>query len=817
MEPCYFAGKADLTTMKKLLLSTSLLMIFILNAFSQLSGRLTDEKGTPVSYASVSVLRIPDSVIVTGAVTDDQGKFTLTSPEAGQFMLRLSAMGYVTRYTTPFESAGKTFMKNFGKLILKEDSKLLGEVTVKALRPTIIMKSDRLVVSVEGTALASGSSAFEVLEKAPGVWIDQDGNIQLNGKAGVRVMVDDRPSYLSGKELQTLLEGMSAENIKSIEVITNPSAKYEAAGSSGILNIRLKQNTIQGMNGSVYAGYQYNGVIGYSTGTTINYKKGKWNSFLNADMARRPRLREGVMIREFHSEAANARFHQLRNENMTLQAPSLRLGTDLELNKKHSLGAVVNLNYNSTDRTFLSETQLHDRTKNELNFFNADNFNNARNTSGAFNFHYQGLLDTSGNSLAINLDYIQLDNSMDARYENQYRLEQQNPTLERLRSDNPGYYNIYSAHADFKFKISKSGKLESGIKASHVLSGNELNFYRVTPEEDLLDASRSNNYRYEEDIYAGYLNFSTTLGKKWNLQAGLRGEQTQGRGRKVEGGATVAKNYFNLFPSVFISQKASDNYQITYNYSRRIDRPNYRTMNPFIFYLDPYSWSEGNPDLRPQYTNSFQITQTLKNTYSLMLGYSITRDFFAEVPQQDPSNNTTIYQERNIDRAEDLSATLMAPLRISKSWDASNNLVAGLQKNKILLQNKEMKNNQFFLTAQSSHNILLPYEVQLQATAAYSSPSTFGVYRFEPQWWVDAGLKKALWDKKLDVTLGATDIFRTREIHGDASYNGNVFNFVNYFMVRSIKVNLRYSFQRGQNFKSRNQKISLDELNRAGG
>ncbi|HEY1006897.1 MAG TPA: outer membrane beta-barrel family protein [Sphingobacteriaceae bacterium] len=802
--------------MKRLLLTILLFPTFIAGSFGQLRGRLTDPKNSPVPFASVSVVR-QDSVPVAGTVTDEQGAFTLNPQLSGTFRLRLSAMGFVTRYTEPFTTKANALQKDFGDLVLSEDTRLLGEVTVKGLRPSITVKPDRMVVDVEGSALASGSSAFEVLEKAPGVWIDQDGNIMLNGKSGVRVMINERLTYLSGKELQTLLESMSADQIRSLEVITNPSAKYEAAGSSGILNIRLKGNTVQGMNGSVHAGYQYNSAIGYTAGASVNYKTGPWNSFVNADMARRPRIREGVMIREFHSETANTSFHQLRNEDMTLRAPSLRLGTDLQLSERHSIGGIINWTFNTTDRSFLSETGLHDRLSDRFQSVSADNFNSSGNTGGAFNLHYKGHLDTAGTGLSVELDYIKLDNSTDSRYENLYRQDAGEQVQERLRSENPGYYDIYSLNADFNLNLSKRARLESGIRASHVLSGNELNFYRMEAGGQQRDESRSNHYWYRENILAAYVSYSTRLGDKWTIQAGLRGEQTHGRGRQVDGNGNVSKSYLDLFPSVFVTQKPGEAHQITYNYSRRIDRPNYRTMNPFIFYLDPYSWSEGNPDLRPQYTHSFQVTQTLKNQYSLMLGYSSTKDFFAEVPRQDPETSTTVYQERNIDRVEDLSATLIAPVRITRSWETSNNLVAGLQKNRMFLSESEMKNNQLFFTAQSVHNLLLPYGFQFQATAAYSSPSAFGVYRFESQWWLDAGLKKAIWKKKLDLSVGATDIFRTRDVHGDASYNGNVFRFVNYFMMRSVRVNLRYSFQRGQDFRSRNQKVSLDELNRAGG
>ncbi len=790
-------------------------------ASAQLTGRLQDLSSNPLGYANVALLQATDSTVLTGTITEADGSFTIAAPTVGKYLLRLGALGFKTTHTGLFDVTGSGGHKDFGVLRLQEDAKMLNEVTVRALRPAISVEADKLVVSIEGTALAAGSTAYEVLEKSPGVWVDQEGTIQLNGKAGARVLIDGRPTYLSGKELQSMLEGMSAESVKSIEVIANPSAKYEAAGSSGIINIKLKENTRQGMNGSVYGGYQYNKASGYNGGVNLNYKKGNWSSFVHADVAERPRLREGIMVREFHEAGADARFHQLRNERMSTYYPALRLGTDYDLNQHHSIGAVLNLSRNATNRAFYSDTDVNDNAKGNHTFVKAGNFNDITNSSSAINLHYNGLLDTSGTSLSFNLDYIQLDNHNDARYENNFLEVNTNATRDELITTyNPGYYTIYSANGDFGMTLLPKMKLELGGKVSHVESGNQLNFYIADAKKENnreLDEERSNNYRYTESILAGYANFSASINENWRLQAGLRGEQTWGKGKPVNGGENITKSYFDLFPSFFLTHQVSEGYKISYNYSRRVDRPNYRTLNPFIFYQDPYSWAEGNPNLRPQYTNSFQVIQTLLNTYNLVLGYAHTKDFFAEVPQQNSEDNTTIYQERNIDKAENFSATLLVPVKVLKGWDVSNSLVASQQRNSILLQEQVLKNRQFTLTAQSTHNVLLPLGIQLQATAAYSSPSTYGIYTFKTQWWLDAGLKKPFLDERLDVTLGVTDIFRTRIARGDASYNGNVFSFENYFMMQSIKLTLRYNFQRGQSFKSKLRNTKLEELNRAGG
>ncbi|MDX5437393.1 MAG: TonB-dependent receptor, partial [Pontibacter sp.] len=232
-----------------------------------LSGTVKDEQGQPLGFVNVAVLKASDEAVVTGTIADMEGGFQIVTPAAGKYKLKLSMLGFMSTETTPFEVNGNNFSKDFDSLSLKEDAQVLREVSVQAMRPTVVAHADKMVVNVEGTAMAAGATAFEVLTKSPGVWVDQDGNIKLNGKAGVQIMIDGRQAYLTGKELQNLLQSMSADNIKDLDIVTNPSAKYDAEGASGVININLKKNTTGGMNGSVYAGYQYSDLHGYTAGT----------------------------------------------------------------------------------------------------------------------------------------------------------------------------------------------------------------------------------------------------------------------------------------------------------------------------------------------------------------------------------------------------------------------------------------------------------------------------------------------------------------------------------------------------------------------
>ena len=756
-------------------------------AYAQISGNLKDVKGGPVSYANVALLQAADSSLLTGAVSDADGRFQLQSPAAGgTYLLRLSAIGFTQVYTPAFKASEGSFKKDFGSLVLKEDVQMLQEVSVESMRPTIINEADKMVVSVEGTALAAGSTAFDVLEKSPGVWIDQDGNIQLNGQAGVRVMIDGRPTYLSAKELQTMLEGMSAENIKAIELINNPSSKYDAEGTAGIININLKKNNLSGFNGSLYGAYQYNGVQGYSGGANLNYKKGKWSSFASIDVAERARYRDARFFREFNTLESQATFDQVAREDVSNFTPALRFGTDFDISPEHSLGATVNLTENNGTHAFHTDSYIRNGYEEEALFIGADNSTDNRYKNATLNLHYMGKLDTLGSTLSADLDFVRIADDGFASFRNRFDSLGENTadyhTL--LTSENPSGYDIYSAKLDYTWVLPQSRKIEMGAKSSRVVSDNLLNFYTYQDAEKELDESRSNHFLYEENIYAGYINFSTPIGKTLSLQAGLRAEQTVAEGHSITTNKVTPREYLNLFPSLFVQQKVSDNYQVNYNYSRRISRPNYELLNPFIFYLDPYTLVQGNPYLRPEYTHSFGITQTFKQTYNLVLEYARTSDFIAEVPNLNDVTKITTFNRSNVDDAHNASATFVAPVKIMKKWDSNTNATVAYQRFSTVLNEVPVLNDAFFYMAQSTQTLMLPAGIRMEVNAGYQGPLAWGLYRVQSQWWVDSGFKKSFMDDKLDLSMNVTDIFKSRKVRGTANVGDDINGFDQYFGAR---------------------------------
>jgi len=788
----------------------------------KISGILLDSlSGKPVEFATVALLQQGSKQSIGGTLTDNKGQFSFSGLKEGNYELAFSFIGFKTKTIPQLAVTESKPDVVLGSIKLSPVATQLKEVDVQTMRPTIVQEADRLVINVEGTAMAAGSSAYDVVSKAPGVFMDEDGNVRLNGKAGVTVMLDNKLTYLSARDLRTLLEGMSAENIKNIEIITNPSAKYDAEGSSGILNINLKKNAQQGINGSLYAGYRYNGKQhAYSAGGNINYKKGHWNSFLMLDAARRVGGREATFTRVFKGDEETTYFDQVATGNYEVQGPpAIRLGTDYSFNEQHSIGFMVNYTTNDLSSDFLTDTYIGPAPNAPVVYINADNYNTNRFQNFTSNLHYVNKLDTAGTMLSADLDFVQIRNDGEANFYNYYDslLVDQPIRQDFLYTSTPNGFDIFSAKVDYARALSRGRKLDFGAKASRVISDNDSRFFFNNSEAPVLDPERTIYFVYDENIFAGYVNWKSKLGKKFSLQAGLRAEQTVSNGERRLTGEVKKYNYFDLFPSLFVQQKVNDNYEISYTYSRRLQRPNYGNLNPFIFYRDPYTYIQGNPDLRPEYTNSFGITQTFKKTYSLALEYQHTRDVIAELPAVDQETTTTIYYTGNLDESRDLSLTAVAPFKMMKNWDTNNTLVLSYNEYSGMASGQEVINDQLYYMLQSNHMVLLPKDFKLEVNFSYQGPAVYALYRIEPQFWVNLGLKKSFLDDKFDLSLNANDLFKGQRLIIAANVGeGNTSEFNQYFRTRNIGLTLRYHFSKGQKINENQRERNLEELRRTG-
>lgn len=818
---------------KKICFFSALFCLFFtlpLSSFSQEQGSITSEKlqeggvisgvildsvtAAPLEFATIAILK--NGQPEGGSVTEADGSFSFKGLEPGAYEIVASFLGYETKRIPGIVITKTESIRNVGNINLAPDATLLNEVTVESLRPKIVQLADRMVVNIEGSALAAGNSAYDVLGKAPGVYIDESGNIQLNGRSGVTVMLNEKLTYLSASDLRNLLEGMPAENIKNIEIISNPSAKYDAEGSSGILNINLMKNALRGINGNVNASYRYNGKQhGYSAGGRINYKTENWNSFLNVDMARRVGGRDATFTRVFFGEETTY-FDQLAEGNFVVEGPpALRVGTDYEFNQNQSLGATVYYATNTLEFDFLTDTYLGRTPNNPVQYIDANNYSANTFSNFSANLHYLGKLDTLGSSLSADVDFVKITNRGEANFYNYYDDLTSEKPIEQdfLYTNTPNGFDIYSGKLDYTKVFSAGPKLEIGAKASRVISNNDSQFY-FNNEGLVLDPNRTNHFLYDEDILAAYVNMNTKVSEDFTVQAGLRAENTSSKGESLTTGEINERDYLNLFPSVFVQQEVTENYGINYSYGRRIQRPNYGSLNPFISYRDPYTYVQGNPGLRPQFTHAFEVTQLYKKTYRLSLSYQLIKDVISELPILVEETATTIYTTGNVDDAQNFSLTANSPLKIMKNWDTNNTFILSYNEYNMVVDNMHLVNDQVFYMFQTNHNILLPYNFNMELSGVYRSPQASGLYLIDTMWWVDAGLKKSFLEDKLELGLNVNDIFGSYRLKFSTDIGENVNDFDQDFRTQYVNLTVRYNFSSGLEFKAKNRSNNLEEVNR---
>ena len=456
-----------------LLFTLSFSLLISLGARAQdeglLTGSLNDQKEETIPFATVAMMKLPDSTIVTGTTTDMEGKFELNSPEKGSYLLRFSAIGFQSTFTESFKVSTSNYQRNFGKVVLPAEVTMLNEVMVQAWRPRIEMEADRMVVKIEGTAMAAGSSAFEIVSKSPGISADQDGNLSLNGRSGLKIMINGRFTYLSAEQLKTMLESMPAENIKNIELIHNPPAKYDAEGTAGIINIELRKNVALGFNGSVYGGVEFNKENWYNAGTSINYNVGRWNTFFSADLSKRGFVRTLEIGREYTYDFEYDYFSQEGEQIETKWIPSLQAGADYRLNENHSIGFIGNFSFYEEDGKWNTETALGQFGAGDLQTISAKNKMIEDYSNGRLNVHYNGKLDTIGTQISANLDYIQLSRDLNSNFTNDYFFVPDAETeLEKLFNQSISDYEIFAAQADLDLPLNNKSKLSSGVMVTEM-------------------------------------------------------------------------------------------------------------------------------------------------------------------------------------------------------------------------------------------------------------------------------------------------------------------------------------------------------------
>ncbi|TDE11292.1 outer membrane beta-barrel family protein [Dyadobacter psychrotolerans] len=796
--------------MKKLsrLLKSGLLMICLISplySFSQqasgtIKGLLIDDKQKAVEFTSISLHKAADSTIVKGSISDSSGHFIFEKVNTGSYFVQAGLVGYKTYRSKNFSLTSEKKLISIESIILEAENKTLDAVTITAQKPLIEQHIDRTVLNIENSILSEGNTALELLEKAPGVTVDDEGNISMKGKPGVSVMLNGKLTYLSQRELTTLLRGTSSGSVSKIELITNPSAKYDAAGNSGIINIVLKKNEKAGINGNMYVNAARSRANRYGGGAGLNYRNGKQNLYGSYDHAYRGEIEYLSFIRRFHDDNSGipSRIsYQNSATNEPLYTNNYKLGADFFLNDKNTLGVLFNGNHGKYINDNNTSNLLVSSSGEVLSQPQTHNDNLDRWKSQAYNLNYAHKFNDSGRELSADLDYSLNDNrsnqSMDTRFPNQ-----ENPGLETRsvrRGNVPSVTNVYVGKLDYTQPFGEKAKFETGWKSSYVFVDNNLKYDTLRNNEWIPDPSWSNHFTYKETIHAGYINFSKEFGSI-SVQAGLRGENTQTEGHQVTTDSLVKRQYFQLFPSLFVTKTFTPDHSGQFSYGRRVERPDYSDMNPFRFFRDPFLYYEGNPFLKPELTQSIEVSHSYKGKFTTTLNYSYTDDVMNWMMGQVDSLNTTYQSPQNLKSFINYGISFTAAIQPA-SWWTSNNFANLLHNRYKGDQDGGDLNNSIWSYSVNSQNIFqLGKGFSAELSGFYNSKSVYGVFVTKSYYVISAGGQKQILKKKGTIKLMVNDIFQTRQRRNTARYENLDMEGHIRFDSRMATVSFSYRFGR---------------------
>lgn len=812
--------------MKRFLLFISICFLgFIQESMAQGKGKITgqviDQAQKIVEFPTATLLKAKDSTLVKGALGDANGIFVFENIPNGEYIVGISQMGYKKFFSPKIILTEENHQVNLSKVQVQEESKQLGEVVVSAQKPFIERQVDKTIVNVENSVVAAGSTALEVLERSPGVMVDKDGNITLKGKQGVKVMIDGKISYLSGQDLTNFLRNMSAEQLAQLEIITNPSSKYDAAGTAGIINIKMKKNANIGLNGSATAGIGHGKYLRENASLNLNYRNQKVNIFGNYNWNERRQENTNDIYRYFHNEGETY-YAQSRRVGYSYNH-ALKAGVDYFLSEKTTIGVLIN---GSTGR-WKADSAMTTTTKivNNQVVQTIPTANNASNPwkNISANLNLKHTFDSTGRELTLDLDYAyyndQADNSYITQYFNGSNLSSKFRSDSIILNKSVSDIHQYSVKLDYTLPVSKIAKWGMGLKSSYVATQNDLRFFgKKEGSNDILFLTQnSNNFDYKENIHAAYLNYQTKY-KKWSFQAGLRGEWTIANGKSL-GYATMKdstfkRNYFQVFPSAFVQYEANKNHTLGLTYSRRIDRPSYDQLNPFLFFLDPYTYQVGNPYLRPQLTNSFELNHSFKGVLSTTISYSHTNDVMSDLLKQNDATRATYQTSDNLATQDNLGVTISAPLPITKWWMSVNEFNLNYTKITGNVQNvtivPEATNYYFNL----NNTFSLPNDYKIEFGGWYSSGGLWSIFKISPQGAVNFGIQKTLLNKKATLKFNIQDIFFTNKATAQVKYGNVDISAANTWDSRQARLTFSYRFGNSKIAGARGRSTGLDDEKR---
>ncbi|MFH6769276.1 outer membrane beta-barrel family protein [Gaetbulibacter aquiaggeris] len=756
-------------------LIVSLIFLFSLTSLAQqlsINGVVKDQNNQPIAFCNVSLTEVENKTSVLGTTTNDDGTFIIDNLKPIDYLLKISFLGFESYQ----DSISLKNNLSIGAIILKEQTQNLDGVIVIAKRPTIKRMVDRIVFNVENSTL-SNNNVLDVLKNTPGVLIFNEDILVKNSTP--TIYINDRKVHLSSNEVQQLLEGTSASNVKSIEVITNPPAKYEAEGGA-VINIITSKNIVSGYNGSIFGNYkQGEQYPKYSVGTSHFFKTEKVDAYINYGISPRKDYRhENESIHFIENNAVSSSWETDFKRTRESSNQTVNANIDFTLDDYNSIGISTNMlisprdnnkiSVNSLTEVFGSNSVLDSTflTKNRL----VDETYNL-----GFTFDYVHKFKREGEKLSINAHYTDYDFSSYQNVDTDYRFPDESLIrTNRFQTFSSQDISLFTAQLDYELPIDESTQFETGFKISNIDSENIINQFTFVNGSKIEDLQNSDTFLYDETNYAAYLSYSKDL-DHWNFKWGLRGEFTNIQGNSLSTTEINENEYLKLFPSLYVLHSLNEHHDLYFNYTKRIDRPRYIELNPFKYYLNDNSYSMGNPNLKPEVDDVFTLGYTLNKKYTFEAYFRNENNATLEIQFQDNVENILKYIYINVDKTISYGLDFTTYTKIATDWNLyvlSSLFYDEFQFSSQEINNILVTNNQWSFYSQIINYFSFLKDKSLTADVSYLyvAPIAYGSSDVSSRHGLDINLKKTLWKNKASVNIGISDAFNTQNFTQTRKY-----------------------------------------------
>lgn len=796
--------------------SNVILILFISivqSLFAQnIKGKITDETNTPLDAAVVSLLKAQDKSLVKTTLSETDGSFLFEQIKANEYLIQVSNVGYNT-YTSE-----KIVMQNtniqLNTISMIATIKNLQTVTVTSKTPFIERKIDRTVINVEAQIANAGANALEALERAPGVLIDPNGAIAMKGKAGVMVYIDDKPSYMSGEALQNYLRSLPASAIKQIELITNPPAKYDAAGNAGIINIKTKRNKLKGVFGNVALNYNQGNYARSNNSFSLNYNNKRIGFFTNTNVGLQNVYQNLYINRNYVKTdgSPSSYFNQNSLIRRTVPNGNIKMGLDYYISDKTTIGIVLQSMANKGDNVTKNTSLVANESRQLINTVVANNsqISKFRNGGAALNLRHQ--IDSLGQKITFDLDYFKFYSNDNQKFINSiYKADNSLDYTDQLNGKLPSYIDIYAFKSDYTKPLKNDATLEAGVKTAYTKTDNTADYrnFDINNQTETINYDLSNRFKYDELISAAYLNYNRNF-KRFEMQSGLRFENTIMRGNQLGNGIVLPtkfnRDYNSLFPTLFLNYKldSAGNNTLGFSYGRRIERPIFENLNPFVSPLDKFTFYAGNPFLTPTFAHNLTLTFSYKSIWVTNLNYNQTRDGIYETLEINEKDGKYYSRPNNVGSSKIFNIDMSFGKPLTKKITVNFYVEAGRMQYKSQIYTEKLDAGRNYILGQGNVSFQLPKQFTAEISGNAQSDMLWGQLLIKNWGIVNLSFQKKILQGKGNLRLNFNDIFYTRR--GSGVINNLRLTYADWnskYDSRQVSATFSYNFGKATKGKGR--------------